>query len=279
MSDHSTHFEASGGGLVLTNAILLYRNQAPRNLKPYGASREDAPAFASIHSVEHDGESQPTIAAGVPLSRAHLRQWTEALGRTVIPEILPGNILVAHPDMLAWWVPAQVRLAYFALSSHPVGLRALSARTTVPVPYPAHLFIATRSGLGVYALPANERPTADTHVLHSPVLNVFVDGRLCWGNIPSPKALTIASIPEYESAVFDSWSTHPNPGQEQTVSGKGGLVRLWDDLAARGARHFPVRRLKRFGTIARRQALRPAGLAASDNMTVGKLIATTSARR
>ena len=32
MSDHSTHFEASGGGLVLTNAILLYANQAPRHL-------------------------------------------------------------------------------------------------------------------------------------------------------------------------------------------------------------------------------------------------------
>ena len=82
MSDHSTQFEASGGGLVLTNAILLYRNQAPRNLKPYGASSEDGPAFASIHAVEHDCDGQPTIAAGTPLSRAHLRQWTEALGRT-----------------------------------------------------------------------------------------------------------------------------------------------------------------------------------------------------
>lgn len=276
MSDHSTQFEASGGGLVLTNAILLYRDEAPRNLKPYGASRENAPAFASIHSVEHDGEGQPTIAAGVPLSRAHLRQWTEVLGRTVIPEILPDTMLVAHPDMLAWWMPEQVRPAYFALSAPPTGLRALSARTTVPVPYPAHLFVATRSGLGVYALPANERPTADTQVLHSPILNVFVDGHLCWGNIPRPKALTIASIPEFESAVFDSWSTHPNPGQDLTVSGKGGLVKLWDDLAARRAHHFPVRRLKPFGAAVRRQARRPAGMAAAGNMTIGKLIAMSA---
>ncbi|MDR7256269.1 PRTRC genetic system protein B [Sphingomonas sp. BE270] len=278
MPDHSTHFEASGGGLVLTNAILLYRNEAPRNLKPYGAPREAAPAFASIHAIEHDDEARPMIAAGVPLSRAHLRQWTEALGRTVLPEILPANILVAHPDMLAWWIPERVRPAYFALSAPPVGLRVLSARTTVPVPYPAHLFVATRSNLGVYALPANQRPTAETTVLHSPILNVFVDGRLCWGNIPRPKALTIATIPEFENAVFDSWSTHPNPGQELTVTGKGGLVRLWDDLAARGAKRFPVGRLKPFGAGGGRQARRPAGTPAAGAMTVGKLVASNAGR-
>lgn len=277
MSDHSTHFEASGGGLVLANAILLYRNEAPRNLKPYGAPHQDAPAFASIHEIEHDDGGQPTIAAGVPLSRAHLRQWTEALGRTTAPEILPGTMLVAHPDMLVWWVPAHVRRAYFALSAPPTGLRALSVRTTVPVPYPPHLFVATRSGLGVYALPANERPTADTPVLHSPVLNVFVDGRLCWGNIPKPQTLTIASVPEYERAVFDSWSTHPNPGQELTVTGKGGLVRLWDDLAAREARHFPLKRLKPFGAARRRQVRRPTATPSTSTVTVGKLI--SGARR
>ena len=276
MSEHSTQFEASGGGLTLTNAILLYRSQAPRNLKPYGASSDEGPAFASFHTVEHDHEGQPTIAAGTPLSRAHLRQWTEALGRTVLPEILPDNVLVAHPDMLAWWSPAQVRTAYFALSAPPTDLRALSVRTNVPVPYPAHLFIATRSGLGVYALPASERPVADTSVLHSPILNVFVDGRLCWGNIPRPKALTVAAIPAFESAVFDSWSTHPNQGQELTVSGKGGLVRLWDDLAARRATRFPVSRLKPFGAAVRRQARRPAGAAAAGTMTVGKLIVMRS---
>jgi PRTRC genetic system protein B len=276
MSDHSTQFEASGGGLVLTNAILLYRSQAPRNLKPYGASCEDGPAFASIHTVEHDGDGQPTIAAGTPLSRAHLRQWTEALGRTVVPEILPDNILVAHPDMLAWWCPVQVRTAYFALSAPPANLRALSARTIASVPYPAHLFIATRSGLGVYALPASERPTAATEVLYSPILNVFVNGRLCWGNIPRPKALSAASIPAYESAVFDSWSTHPNPGQELTVSGKGGLVRLWDDLAARRATRFPVSRLKPFGSRGGRQNRSQAKTAAAAKVTVASLISMSA---
>ena len=270
MSDHSSHFEATGGSLVLTNAILLYQAGTPRTPSPYGAPKQDSVAFASMHAVDHDGEGRPMIAAGVPLSRGQLRQWTEALGRTAVPEILPGNVLVAHADVLAWWVPAQVRPAYFALSSPPEGLRLLARRTTVAVPYPAHLFVATRSSLGVYALPVSERPAAETVVLHSPILNVFINGHLCWGNIPRPKALSVHAIPDFERAVFDSWSTHPNPGQELTVTGKGGLVRLWDDLAARGARRFPVRRLRPFraGTT-----LRPGRApAATDGMTVGRLI-------
>ena len=269
MSDHSTLFEAKSGGLVLAGAILLYRSESPRNPNSYGAVGQDAAAFASIHRIDHDGDGRPTIASGIPLSRAHLRQWTEALGRTLRPEILPDNVLVAHPDMLAWWTPAQVRAAYFALSDPPEGLQALSKRTTRAVPYPAHLFVATRSGLGVYALPTNRRPAADTRVLHSPILNVFVNGQLCWGNIARPRALSITAIPEFERAVFDSWSTHPNPGQELTVTGRGGLVRLWDDLAARGARRFPVKRLKPFSPGSWRQPRRPS----SDPMTVGALIA------
>jgi PRTRC genetic system protein B len=260
----TTQFEATEGGLVLTNAILLYQSEKRGGLNPYAAPRSNGPTFASIHAVEQD-EGQPTIAAGAPLSRAHLRQWTEALGRTVAPEILPGNVLVSHADMLAWWVPEQVRASYFALTSPPKGLLALGERIVMQLPYPAHLFIATRDRLGVYALPTSERPTAETVVLHSPVLNVYVDGSLCWGNIPKPKALRISSMPEFERAMFDSWSTHPNPGQETTVTGKGGLVRLWDDLAARKATRFPVSRLKSF-------APRSSGNATEPPLTLGQLI-------
>lgn len=257
MSKHYTQFEAAPGGMVLTSAILLYQNET---------ARQERAAFASIHPIEHH-DGQPTIEAGTPLTRAHLRQWADSLGKSVAPEILPDNVLVAHPDMLAWWVPEKVRPSYFALSSPPARLKALAERTTLSLPYPAHLFVATRSGLGVYALPASQRPTVDTPVLHSPVLNVFISGKLCWGNIPQPKTLSIASIPEYERAVFDSWSTHPNHGQELTVTGKGGLVRLWDDLATRKAERFPVKRLKSFYPATRRPA-EPV-----EPTTLGKLIA------
>lgn len=271
MSDHSTQFEATPGGMVLTNAILLYRTEAPRGATPYAAPRNNGQAFASLHQVEHDHEAGPRIAAGTPLTRAHLRRWSDALGRAAPPELLPANVLVAHPDLLVWWIPAAVRPAYFALSTPPSGLKALAGRTVVPVPYPAHLLVATRRALGVYALRADERPTADTVICHSPILNVYADGTLCWGNIPRPKALTVAAIREFERALFESWSTHPNHGQDQTLAGKGGLVALWDDLAMRGARRFPVRRLKAFAGKGRSSSPRSSRHTGGP-MTLGTLI-------
>jgi len=258
MSNHSTQFEATAGGMKLTNAILLYQ---PGSNGP--AQRKGASAFASIHDV-HEHDTGPMIAAGAPLTRAHLRQWAKALDKATVPEILPANVLVAHPDLLVWWVPAQVRLAYFDLSRPPTGTKALAQRTSVPVPYPAQLFVANRRGLGVYALPVSERPNAETHLLHSPVLNVYLTGQLCWGNIPRPKVLTIASIAEYERAIFESWSTHPNAGQEATVTGKGGLIKLWDDLATTKVQSFPVKRLKPFD---------PQGRPRKVPVTLGSLIA------
>lgn len=265
MTSHSTAFEAPEGSMMLTSAILLYQAPAYQPRDELGVSARRAPAFATIHAVEH-GDGRPTIAAGAPLTRAHLRQWTAAIAEASPPEILPGNVLVAHPDLLAWWVPEAVRPSYFNLTLPAKDLKALMQRTTLPLPYPAHLLVATRGGLGVFALPTNERPTADTRILHSPVLNVYVDGQLCWGNIRKPKGLATATMAEFEAAVFDSWSTHPNAGQEATLTGKGGLVRLWDNLAARKATSFPVKRMKPFYPNI-------PGIVRTEPFTLGKLIA------
>ena len=72
MFNHSTQFESTPGGLVLTNAILLYSAEGR-----YINSREGAAAFASIHDVEQR-EAGPMIAAGSPLTRAHLRHVDDA---------------------------------------------------------------------------------------------------------------------------------------------------------------------------------------------------------
>lgn len=271
MSKHSTQFEATPGGMVLTNAILLYRTEAPGRAAACDGLKQGAHAFASLHHIDHDDEAGPRIAAGRPLTRAHLRQWSEALKRSAPPELLPPDVLVAHEDVLMWWIPACVRPAYFDLSTRPASLKALGARTVVPVPYPAHLLVATRRALGVYALRDDVRPTADTILCHSPILNVYADGTLCWGNIPKPPSLAVSTIPQFERALFDSWSTHPNHGQNQTISGKRGLVALWDDLAARHAIRFPVKRLKAFGAR-RRPPLAPSSGKAIEPLTLGRLI-------
>jgi hypothetical protein len=91
-----------------------------------------------------------------------------------------------------------------------------------------------------------------------------------------PKTLMVASIPEFEAAVFDSWSTHPNPGQELTLTGKGGLVRLWDDLAARRAARFPTKRLRPFAAGSPRQPPTGGPRSGAAAKTVGQLIAEST---
>lgn len=246
MPDHSAQFEQPATGLELAQAILLYKPAAERPISPYGEPGRPAPALATIHPVAVGDTGEAEIGAGRPMTRADLRHWTEVLKPASPPQLLPENILVAHPDMLAWWIPAGVRPAYFALTSPPEGLQVLYERTITAAPYPAHLLIATPKRLAVFALRTSERPSATTELLHSPILNVFLDATLCWGNIPVPKCLDIDAIPQWEAALFDSWSTHPNVGQDSTVKGKGGLISLWDELVAFKRKRFPVSQLKPF---------------------------------
>ncbi|MCP4025705.1 MAG: PRTRC system protein A [Sphingomonas sp.] len=155
----ATRFEPTDGGLVLTNAILLYRTAMRADDDRYAMTVPRGDTFASIHAVEH-GEGQPTIAAGTPLTRAQLRQWTEALGRTAVPEILPDNVLVAHPDVLAWWTPAKMRIA--EILTH---LRAA-------LPNEAAAFVIWNEATGDFAIryPAIDQATPSRLVYRTPAL-------------------------------------------------------------------------------------------------------------
>jgi hypothetical protein len=62
----------------------------------------------------------------------------------------------------------------------------------------------------------------------------------------APKGLSSASIPQWESAFFQSEFTHPGDGVRLTRR-NGGVVRLWQSLA--GERRFPNRTLITAGTV------------------------------
>lgn len=255
MPDHTTQFEQASRGLELANAILLYKPEGERPLSPIATERNREPALATIHPVKVGDNGVAEIGSGRPMTRADLRHWTDHLSPATAPQLLPRNVLVLHKDMMAWWIPAARRNAYFNLTSPPEGLQALYERKVTTAPYPAHVLIATRGRLAVFALPTSKRPSADTQLLHSPILNVFLDGTLCWGNIASPKTLDPETIPQWEAALFDSWSTHPNIGQDGTVRGKDGLVAIWDDIVAFERKRFPISRMKPFraGTTRHKQ--------------------------
>lgn len=234
---HRTAIEASNSSLALSQAILLYTTT--------GSGRE-IPAYATRHPVTIDAGGNPEIGAGTALTEDTLRKWHAQIHRATKPELLPENVLVSHQDMLIWWVPAQTRTAWFNISKNhlPEDARHLTEETVQPVPYPAHLFAVVGRTFHVYALKTNKRPTPDTVLHHSPVLNVFSNSTLCWGNIKNPGKPILANIPLYERAVFDSWSTHPNPGQNQAIRYQGGLIALWDFLIDIKANKFPGRTLK-----------------------------------
>ena len=77
-------------------------------------------------------------------------------------------------------------------------------------------------------------------------------------------------LPDGDVTVAVEYSTL-NYKDGLAITGKGGLVRLWDDLAARKAKRFPVRRLRPFDPGRTRQASRRA--TRTDQMTLGKLLA------
>jgi len=60
----ATEFEQIDSGMVLSNAILLYRGSSAADRHPYAAHLQQAPAFASIHPVEDAHATKIAIVFG-----------------------------------------------------------------------------------------------------------------------------------------------------------------------------------------------------------------------
>lgn len=188
-------------------------------------------AFAACHEVCHSKAESQRLGPATALSTAFLRELSRGLGAMTRPEILPDNVLVRTPEMLIWWTPAQRRRMLFSTADV---LGAVSGRT---FPQPALVFKVTRKELGIRALSANRRPVGDTPLSVAPYYNVNSDGLVCQGSMRAPAQATVASIPEWEKAFFDSEFTHIYGGGRFTKH-PGGLPRLWTNLAA--ATRFPA---------------------------------------
>ncbi len=140
-------------------------------------------------------------------------------------------MLVRTPEMLIWWTPAQHRRMFFTPADF---LDAVSGQT---FPQPPLVFKVTRTELWIRALSTNRRPSGDTPLSVAPHYNVNTEGLVCQGSMRAPAHATVASIPEWEKAFFDSEFTHIYGGGHFTKH-PGGLPSLWTHLA-RAAR-FPT---------------------------------------
>lgn len=214
-------------GFELTAAILLY------------FQKETGRAYATHHGVEIQPGGKPMIMTGSPLTQERLLAWAKALDAAPPLDFIEPHILAKTAEATIWWRPAQMRNLYFDLDKNlrPT-LKSIGRKVMRSAPCPAHLFAATRSHLYIFALASDDRPTPDTVLLRSPIMNIFEDASLCWGNVQKPNLGDRDACSRFEAAVFEGWNTHPN-GNQASI-GPNGLVALWDDLVTTKATAFPV---------------------------------------
>jgi PRTRC genetic system protein B len=182
--------------------------------------------FATVHEPQDSPDGGPPyLDSGEPITIDFLKYLAKGLGRNIPREILPGNVLVRTPDMLAWWTKAQRRVMFYADSSDG---RALNGKVC---PQPALVFKVCGSELSVRALAENRRPTGETLLMVAPYWNCDRHGgRVCQGSMRAPEKLCPAAMKEWEKAFFESEFTHAALGAQLT-SHPEGFLGLWRDLA------------------------------------------------
>ena len=215
--------------LKLYQAVLLYRNDHGNRV------------MATVHGVVQTGTNcPPALGAGQLLSTAVLRELTKQLGGSGQAEYLPDNVIARTPELIAWWTPASIRPMFFRQGSD---LANISGRI---FPHPALLFAVRNSVLFVRALPENRRPAANTKLASAPYWNIDSNGMVCAGTMRIPKSLSVASIPIWQQAFFQSEFTHPG-GAGRLTTRKGGTAALWKSLVRK--KRFPSSALIEMETV------------------------------
>ena len=215
--------------LKLYQAVLLYRNDHGNRF------------MATVHGVMRtDTNGAPALGSGQLLSTAALRELAKQLGTSSQAEFLPDNVIARTPELIVWWVPASIRSMFFRKGSE------LADVTAKLFPHPALLFGVHNGVLYVRALPENRRPGADAKLAAAPYWNADNEGRVCAGTMRVPKSVSVASIPTWQQAFFQSEFTHPG-GAGRLTTRKGGTTALWRSLA--GKKRFPVSALIETETV------------------------------
>jgi PRTRC genetic system protein B len=203
----------------LYQAVLLYRNDHGNRF------------MATVHGVaQKETDGTPLLGSSQLLSTAALRELTKQIGTSCPAEFLPENVVARTPELIAWLAPAELRPMFFRDGSE---LADISGKL---FPHPALLFVVRNGVLFVRALPNNRRPDPDTRLAAAPYWNIDSNGAVCAGTMRAPKSLTVASIPAWQQAFFQSEFTHPG-GAGRLTKRKGGTAALWKSLT--GKKVFP----------------------------------------
>ncbi len=223
---HEFSLETGDTRLTLAGALLLYAN--PQN--------RDKVEYVTKHEVVNTGTLEAPnqqIMAGSAVTADALIAMFEQLTTThsLNTDILPENVLSISASHMVWWMPEGKRRTFF-------NCRELGQRWG-NLPHPPLLFVVVKQTWYVFALPKNERPTGETPLCHAPYFNVYDNHSICTGSANVPRKATVAAIPEWEAAFFDSEFTHVN-GRIKKASHPRGEYAMWKELLDNVYETFPM---------------------------------------
>jgi PRTRC genetic system protein B len=162
----------------------------------YGYERTGYEEVRSIdhYIVKHRIDEQGRFLEGAPLTRDALQKICSLVMPSLkTPEYLSEKVLACCPGVILWWAPGAPRRIFFTKET---GLRS------GVYPLPATLFLVADRTLYAWALSVTERPAPSTPIHHSPLFNVYEDGRCCMGNINLPGNASPENINSWEEAYF-----------------------------------------------------------------------------
>jgi PRTRC genetic system protein B len=205
----------------LNNALLLYKNGSGEG-------------YVSIHEIKQDGNKAPVLGPGTPATR----QALIALVKDLVPKVqqktslMPSHILSHGEDHLVWFTPPANRDVWFKCQE--LGERNAN------VPNPGLVFMVGPFGWYVFAVKSDTRPEPEEMAYQAPYFNVWSPGKICVGNVTTPKGEMTGNTAAWEEAFFRSYFTHPNIHETRgLVKHKEGAYAFWRDMLDGKHRKFP----------------------------------------
>ncbi|PCJ88319.1 MAG: hypothetical protein COA54_03375 [Thiotrichaceae bacterium] len=202
--------------------------------------------FATLHEIDMGDDNRLAILEGKLMSHdciiSVLKDMVDMKQKKSI-QILPDNVIAQSDDSLVWHVPGQVKTMLF---KHGKKI------TRMAVPYPSLIFKVIDNTLSVAASKFKRKPKADDIIYHSPLMNIYSDGRVCVGSADCPSDSDIGSMAGWEKVIFDTIFTHTNHdscllNKPQTMTTTDQLYAFWKSL--KGDKHFPTNRLSRLSDL------------------------------
>lgn len=235
-------------GVSLNKAILLYKAVFAGHHSDSAVSHDPkaGAALATVHDIHQEAGKPPVILPGRAVSTLAVARLARDLSRRDAGGgFVPPHLLYQDLQHFAWWEPPAWRTLWFRCPELGDGER--SAR----LPQPGLVFCVSQAAghpdWRVWAVKGASRPDAQTPLYQAPYFNVYASGRICAGNVPTPKeggaGHAFERIEAWNKAFWDSYFTHPNAAG-QLVNFSGGAFAFWRAMLEGRFKRFPPSALR-----------------------------------